>query len=748
MVIITAKRKGELMRKTSEKILRTLLAASVLATAVLSSGCLDDEEEISDSTASDNRQTSDGGNAESSEGSDNKYDGSVTGSRASKLTFSGSDGISITRKQREAEKPMGEDGTQTVFIYMCGSDLESENGLASGDIEEMVAGSQSENVKFVIQTGGAGAWADTYGISAGKTQRYVVTGGEISLVEEKEQVNMGKEDVLVDFLSWGIENYAAAKMGLVFWNHGGGSISGVCFDELNENDSLSLEEIDTALTSIYDKMTDKFAFIGFDACLMATVETANMLVPHADYMFASEETEPGYGWDYTEIAGFMESNPTADTAELGKTVADSFMASCEAIGAGGEATLSITDLSRIDELVKAVNDAASEMNAGSADPAMLAEMIRSIYGVRSYGSNNETEGYTNMVDLGSMISATVPGDKADKVMSALEKAVVYNIYGADKYGSTGLSTYYPFGVYGSTELATFGKICVSPYYMTFVDRIAYGAENGTTDGYSGESNWLADGAVYWSDGDYSDYESNWEHYNNQNANMDFCGDKSSVQIDVGPVLDDEGTFYFTVTDDTINNLASVNCSVYRVDEETGELLEFGVDQSTKVDFSSGLVEDTFSGQWYMIEDNLIPMYIVEEKGSSSVYTSPIMLNGKETNLRIAMERDGNAYDITVLGTWDGVNENGESARSVVPLKEGDVIVPIFNTYDSEGNFAGKAEGDECTYSGDDMIKFVDLPAGDYRYSFVINDIYGNVCYTGFTVFTTDENGNVFFTPEE
>ena len=253
---------------------------------------------------------------------------------------------------------------------------------------------------------------------------------------------------------------------------------------------------------------------------------------------------------------------------------------------------------------------------------------------------------------------------------------------------------------------------------------------------------------YWSDGDYSDYESNWEHYNNKTDNMGFCGDKSSVQIDVGPVLDDEGTFYFNVTDDTINNLASVNCSVYRVDEETGELIEFGVDQSTKVDFSSGLVEDNFSGQWYMIQNNLIPMFIVEKNGNSSVYTSPVKLNGKETNLRIAMTQDGNAYDITALGTWDGVNENGESARSVVPLKEGDVIVPIFNTYDSEGNFAGKAEGDECTYSGDNMIEFVNLPAGDYRYSFVINDIYGNVCYTGFTVFTTDDDGNVFFTPEE
>ncbi|MFR2155244.1 MAG: hypothetical protein ACLS48_11860 [[Eubacterium] siraeum] len=204
--------------------------------------------------------------------------------------------------------------------------------------------------------------------------------------------------------------------------------------------------------------------------------------------------------------------------------------------------------------------------------------------------------------------------------------------------------------------------------MTFVDRIAYGAQNGSTDGYSGEKTWLADGAVYWSDGDYSDYESNWEHYNNKTDNMGFCGDKSSVQIDVGPVLDDEGTFYFNVTDDTINNLASVNCSVYRVDEETGELIEFGVDQSTKVDFSSGLVEDNFSGQWYMIENNLIPMFIVEKNGKQLGLHITYKTQRQETNLRIAMTQDGNAYDITALGTWDGVNENGESARSVVPLK--------------------------------------------------------------------------------
>lgn len=136
------------MRKTHEKILRTLLAVLVLTTAMLSSGCIDDEEEISDSAANDNKQTSDSGNAGNSENGGNKYDGEVNGNRASKLTFSGSDGISIARKQREAEKPMGEDGTQTVFVYMCGSDLESENGLASGEDEKLTLGRLSQTLGY------------------------------------------------------------------------------------------------------------------------------------------------------------------------------------------------------------------------------------------------------------------------------------------------------------------------------------------------------------------------------------------------------------------------------------------------------------------------------------------------------------------------------------------------------------------------------------------------------------------------
>ena len=52
---------------------------------------------------------------------------------------------------------------------------------------------------------------------------------------------------------------------------------------------MNLAEIDEALTD----GGVKFDFVGFDACLMATAENALMLTKHADYMIASEETEPG-----------------------------------------------------------------------------------------------------------------------------------------------------------------------------------------------------------------------------------------------------------------------------------------------------------------------------------------------------------------------------------------------------------------------------------------------------------------------
>ena len=180
-------------------------------------------------------------------------------------------GLDIRRVQL-GDTSMGPEGTYTIFVYMCGSDLESDAGLATEDLREMVNASTNDNVRFIIQTGGAESWQNDV-VNAGELGRYEIYGGEIYTLDPQPAASMGDADTLSAFLEWGVEYAPAAKMGLVFWDHGGGSIVGVCLDRVSR-DILTLAEIDSALTKVSEKMTDKFEFIGFDACLMASVECA------------------------------------------------------------------------------------------------------------------------------------------------------------------------------------------------------------------------------------------------------------------------------------------------------------------------------------------------------------------------------------------------------------------------------------------------------------------------------------------
>lgn len=667
------------------------------------------------------------------------------GTRSTQLSLNADGIFSIKRSAREQSAPMSDDGRWTVFVYMCGSDLESKQASATDDISEMLYGSSSDRVRYVIQTGGSDCWHN-YGISAEKTQRYVVSEGEIICVDEFADGNMGGVESLSDFLNWGIENYASEKMGVVMWNHGGGSITGVCFDEKNNFDSLSLAEIDTALTSVYSKMTDKFEFIGFDACLMATVETANMLVPHAEYMFASQQTEAGYGWDYTAVTSFLEENTDADGAALGKAVADSFYESCTYLGEDANTTFSITDLSKIDALVTAVNTASEEMFEASKIPAKLSVMVKGITSARNYGGNNKSEGYTNMVDLGGMmknISGVVPS--AEKVAEAVNDAVVYSINGENEKGSTGLSIYYPLSVQGNQELDVFRNICVSPYYMTFVDKIAYGSAGGMLENYSGDDIWLSpvtdfwnalfDDSGYWIDSDYGGTE-----------NMTFADDTFLIRYEYAPHFDSNGIYTFTLTEESLYNVNGIYCSVYLADyADDGYLYELGIDNYVDVDWDSGVVKDFFDGYWYMLGDGqILAMYIVEETDEYDIFTSPVLLNGERTNLRIRLNYYEDDYDINITGAWDGIDEYGQADKTVTKLAEGDIITPVYYTYNFDGEYIDEFCGDEYVYNGDNTIYEDILPSAEYDYAFVIDDIFGSSYYTDYVTFEVDENGDIYF----
>ena len=231
----------------------------------------------------------------------------------------GSETLEINRIKPGGTKPanIGKD-TWTVFVYLCGSNLESQGASATKDINEMLSASGSNNVSFVIETGGARSWRNNT-IKSNRLGRYLIKNGTIADAGGVSAANMGEEHTLQDFLSWGVKSFPADHMALILWDHGGGSITGVCFDERNNNDSLSLRELDAGLKTAFESMWDKFEFVGFDACLMSTLETANILATYSDYMIASQEQEPPEGWCYGFLSGVARA---ADGAEAGRILPD------------------------------------------------------------------------------------------------------------------------------------------------------------------------------------------------------------------------------------------------------------------------------------------------------------------------------------------------------------------------------------------------------------------------------------------
>ena len=732
------------MKKITKPL--SLLMALLLAVSLFS-GCLEDENEGYEDYEEDYEE----------EYEEDEQDYSLLNPEGLKMNSvlsvdKNTGEMTINRPKHDPETPMGEEGVWTIFVYICGSNLESEGGDGTEDINEMLSADASDNVRFVIETGGASEWQNDY-VSADVLQRFVVQNGEITEVGSVENASMGNSNTLTDFLRWGITEYPSEHMGFVFWNHGGGSITGVCYDENFDDDSLSLIEIDSALYSVFDEMTDSFEFIGFDACLMSTVETANILASYARYMYASEELEPGSGWDYTAIGSFLAENPDADGAELGRAVCDSYLALCESVDQGDQSTLSVVDLGNLDNLLIAFNRFSKSMFESGDDADSLSGMIRGIKGAENFGGNDDEEGYTNMVDLSGIVDACSGySSGADEVKKALDNAVAYKVAGSDHANAGGLSMYYPLKVGGSKELAFFETVAVSPYYMSFIDRQNHGAANvgdSYDDSYYFDENssWNSGGDYVYDEqsGNYVSEEPSGSYYEYADQ-IETTGESSYITFESEPAINENGIYTFTLTSEGLDNTSAVYAIVYQITEDGNNYFELGETFDIVEDWETGVFEDCFDGYWMSLPDGQnLALYIVDYDENCTIYTSPIMLNGKETNLRIRHDIGG---DVTIEGAWDGIDENGAASRDIVKLKDGDVIVPLYTfingeTYEDEGKYQGR----EYTVKGTPEIIYGLLEPADYLYAFDIEDIYYDYYLTDFVTFNVDENGETSFYEE-
>ena len=573
-------------------------------------------------------------------------------------------------------------------------------------------------------------------------------------------------------------------------------------------------------------MTDKWEFVGFDACLMGTIESANILANYANYMYGSEEVEPGAGWNYTQIGNYLAGNPGASGAELGKVVCDSFYEGCKEAGDYNCCTLAVIDLSKIDNVVTSFNSFAKDIYENGEDADSLSTMIRNIEASENFGSNNPQEGYFNMLDVvGLAESCSAYSSNVDAVRSAVSEAVVYRIHGVDHPDSCGLSLYFPLQVGGSQELQTFSDICVSPYYMQFIDRRDYSASIYYSDTGSQtadqNSNYYEDtenGISYFTENNeyycydqstgayyhYNDKTEQWEEVSSSGLNADQYDYSSSSQACAGysddyyydddgywnwnceydynqssgcyrsksvqtnhydyaddieatgeskhikflrsPSMDDEGTFRFTLTKYSLDHCADVYAMVFMVLDDN-EVLLLGDTYDVECDWDNGVFADMFDGYWLSLPDGQnLSMTIVDKNDEFVIFSSPILLNGNETNLRIRMTVDDGSIDIE--GAWDGINEAGAASREIKKLKDGDKIVPLYTSYTLDDDMTESTYmGDEFTVKGDLELVYGLLFEGDFMYTFIIEDVYRDYLMTDFTAFNVDENGDVWFYEE-
>ena len=232
----------------------------------------------------------------------------------------------------------------TIMLYLNGSNLESDAGEATTNLISILSVPLPENVHIIIYTGGTREWQNDV-ISAQQNQIWEVDNGELVLLDSMDAVSIGESSTLAGFLSYGQQLYPNTRRALFMWNHGAGSIAGFGVDELFNEDQLFLSEIDDAFAASFDGQ--KYDLVGFDACLMASVETAAILEPYAKYMVASEESEPGGGWGYEYMLGSLASNPSMNGLDFGIAITDGYYDKYSSTEWESMTTCSVIDLGLI-----------------------------------------------------------------------------------------------------------------------------------------------------------------------------------------------------------------------------------------------------------------------------------------------------------------------------------------------------------------------------------------------------------------
>jgi len=388
------------------------------------------------------------------------------------------------------------------MVYMNGDNNLEEDALI--DFMEMARVGSTDEVNVVVQLDRIGKYVKTderfpYWTD---TLRFRVTKGmqparESALNEKLNEANMGDGKTLADFVAWAKRIYPAKRYALILWDHGQGwrgvlppidklrtmiSRSGVnllsqpavgkvrlgfpfrtaigspfrtlSYDE-TDRDKLYNQEVQLHLQRVLKE--ERLDLIGFDACLMAMVETAYAVRGVAGTFVASEELVPGTGMQYDDWLKLLTTNPTMDGHALGKVLVDSFEQRYGTAADGRDpnprTTLSAVDLTKVDELAAAITALSKSLIAkfkSEKSNIRLARQVCSVYAPDVLGDGRDYFLHVDLARFCDELAARSRDEgirnKAGAVSTILRSSVIRNYAGTGRrgtFGSHGLAIYFP-----------------------------------------------------------------------------------------------------------------------------------------------------------------------------------------------------------------------------------------------------------------------------------------------------------------
>ncbi|MDO5573093.1 MAG: clostripain-related cysteine peptidase [bacterium] len=606
-----------------------------------------------------------------------------------------------------------------VMVYMIGSDLETEAGSATDDINEMLNADLGDNVKIVLETGGAAVWQNEM-MSDGKNERWLITSDGIDFIENAGNASMTEVQNLTDFISFSRDTFPADRYTLILWDHGGGTMGGFGWDEVKDNGGFTL----TTLAEAIGASGVKFDIIGFDACLMATIETAYAMEPYADYLIASEEYESGYGWYYTDFLTKLGEQVSMDTLELGRNIIDDYAQFYD----NGGVTLSMTDLREIpyvyEQLSNFLTDAGEQIKADNKAFTMVS-MARSK--AREY-SDCESD----QIDILDMVRRTENISGKEETISAIQSCVKYRNNSSLK-GSNGLAMYFPYrelDYYSDTEqvLQEIHFDVPIPFYDYFLSIMA-GAAHG-------------EGAVQAPvESESHDYSSE-DWYEDTQGEFDYGNDYEELYLEET----DEG-FVLQLSDEEWEQITDTQIALM-MEFEDG-YLDLGYDNVAGESEEGDLLVD-YDGTWASINDVPVAFYAnqVYEDSRGTIFSGTVNAVLNDTQMiELVLEWEPLTDEIAASDEFELkgfvkgyriVNDQTlTQEKGLRTLKQGDRIAFLYDYYDEDYNYLDTYMQDNITVESQDALQvgYTDISDENVRLWGVLYDVYQQELYTETIVYS-------------